>query len=204
MENYQIISFPFYINRAVGYEDNFIFKKKKELEIFCKWYIDSLFERVKMLKKTINTTPGFENWKGDYSPESLIMLTSWFKKNIKISSFSKNEIKELKEKTPELIPYMELNLELLTFETVSLTVDIGMYIAEVFFRNNAQLQWHFVLKGTKNYIFYGRPVIQGFIKNMRFEPTHMMMVQAYGLLDNTFGEDSLKKLYDIWVGDYLD
>lgn len=189
MSEYKIISPPFTLK--------FREMSKEELKAYYKWYIDQIPERINILTKAVNSTSGYENWRPDYTPESLGKLGEWFAEKVETRERTDEEMNELIAKAPASLPGIEYPKRELTNKTFSLAIDIGMYLSQVFLKNIPSLKWQHITKGSKNYIDYGRPVIARF-GNLVFEPTHMMVVQAYSLADKTWGGSSLRKLFETW------
>ncbi len=75
-------------------------------------------------------------------------------------------------------------------------MDVGMYLSQVFLRNNSTLKWGQIF-GSKRFVDYGQPVLVGFGK-VPFNPVRMMLTLAYGLADQTHDGQRLRGIYDIW------
>ncbi|MEH2500319.1 hypothetical protein V1294_006798 [Bradyrhizobium sp. AZCC 1678] len=70
--------------------------------------------------------PGYESWQSDQRPASLDLLGQWFVAQIAVRPRSENEIKNIEDKTklPIDVPGEEL-----TDHTLSLAMDMGMYLS---------------------------------------------------------------------------
>ena len=190
MKTYQII-IPLFIP---DYKND----TKKKLKEFCDWYIDIIPERLEILINTVKTDENYQGWNPDFSPDSLELLGKWFAENIAVRKKSKNELEEFYSNSPEWAKYIEIPDWDLSNKTYSLGIDIGMYISQVFIKNHPEIKWYYYLKGRKDDINYGKPVLEGFGKKY-FNPMRMIRVLAYGLADKTENEKSLRKLYNIWI-----
>lgn len=197
IKNYSQILTPFRLN-IEQYHLTFRDKKKEELDDFCKWYVDSIHDRIEILERAVKTIPDFKIWKADYSPESLKLLEDWFKEVITSREISEEENYKIWGNGPNLNKLSGFDDKTLTEETVSIAIDIGMYLSQVFLKNNPKLRWEFVTKKKTKSMDYGQPVLVGFRNNMTFEPTGMMLSHAFGYSRGDF-KRSLKDLYDIWV-----
>ncbi len=102
-------------------------------------------------------------------------------------------MKFLEEKTK--FP-MDLPAEELTTLTLSLAMDIGMYLSQVFMKNHTQLKWEQPL-GSKKFIDYGQPVLVSF-KPGPFNPVRMVVTFAYGLVGHRKTAKGLRDIYEIW------
>jgi hypothetical protein len=150
-------------------------------------------ERIRILASAAKSTPGYEHWEPDYSPQSLEVLGEWFSTQVETRPRTQKEIDAIqnRSKFPISIPREEL-----TNKTFSLAMDVGMYVSQVFLTNHASLEWAQPF-GSKKFVDYGQPVLSGFGK-MAFNPVHMMVTLAYGLISQAKTGKSLREIYDIW------
>ena len=189
MKQYKIISPPFTLE----------FKEmpKKELVDYYEWYIASIPERVRNLTEAVKSTPGYEKWQPDYTPDSLNLLGEWFAKQIQTRKMTIGEKDKIYAQGPEWFKTVKISNEELTNKTFSLAIDIGMYMSHVFLKNHRSLKWKHIIKGSKNFVDYGQPILEGF-RGDCFNPVHMLVVLAYSLADKTKGNNGLRELYDKW------
>jgi hypothetical protein len=150
---------------------------KKELNRYFEWFDGVLPERLSKLAKAVQSTPGYESWQPDERPASLDLLGQWFVAQIAVRPRSENEIKNIEDKTkfPIGVPSEEL-----TDHTLSLAMDIGMYLSRVFLKNQPSLKWEQPL-ANKKFIDYGQPVLVAF-KPGPFNPVRMVVTFAYGVV----------------------
>ena len=85
----------------------------------------------------------------------------------------------------------------LTERTISLAMDVGMYLSQVFVRNEPSLRWDQIF-GSSRFIDYGQPVLVGFTSKVPFNPVRMVITVAYGLAKGTSDGKRLREIYDIW------
>ncbi|MCK5125752.1 MAG: hypothetical protein KAR42_05810 [candidate division Zixibacteria bacterium] len=189
VDNYSIIQPPFTLK--------FSTMTKQEVKDYCQWYMDQIPIRLEILFNTIHASRGFEEWKPDYTPDSLNMLGEWFASQVETREETQDEIRKMYEDSPDWFKSVEIETWQLTNRTFSLAFDIGMYVSQVFLKNHEKLKWKFITSGSKRYAEYGQPVIYPFGKR-DFNPTGMMYTQAYGLADETYNGGTLRKTYDIW------
>ncbi len=195
MKNYKIIIPPIPLD--------FSNRTKKELKIYYTWYIDIMSERLEQLIKIIKDTPGYKDWNANYSPKSLEKLGRWFYENIEIRKRTKKEKDEIYNNAKEWFKQVEIQNWQLTTQTLSLVFDIGMYLINVFIKNNSKLRIQHQITGSKKDSNYGKPVIIGFKFNMAFDATEIASVLAYGFADKTSDWKELKEVYYVWINDYM-
>jgi hypothetical protein len=166
---------------------------KKELHDYNEWFHKMRPERIAVMTSAIKSTPGYETWEPDCSPESLEPLGEWFRSQIETRPRTSGEIDEIQKrsKTPINVPGEEL-----TNKTFSLAMDIGMYLSEVFLKKHPALEWCQPLRNKKA-VDYGQPVLTGF-GAAPFNPVRMTVTLAYGLASQAKTGKSLREIYNIW------
>jgi len=173
---------------------------KKEAKVYFEKFVAEIPTRIEVLEKYANEKCK-ANLVFDYTVESLVPLWSWFE-----------GIMTVEEKTPEeiqrdldvLADWMhEIVLQNTTrpsLETIAISLDIGVYFAEVFRRNNAdKIYWDYVSK-NKRYISYNHPVLKGFINDGDMDPNLLIKTCVSCSLDKK-EPDMLVDLYNVWSGD---
>lgn len=183
---YQIIQPPFTLK--------FQEMPKQELKDYFAWFQGVVPERLNILTRNVQQTPGFEAWQPDLTPASLDLLGSWFAAQAETRSRTEGEIQEIEDRL--LFP-IEVSDKELTNRTFSLAIDIGMYLSQVFLENHRTLQWDQLFSKKKD-VDYGQPVLVGF-GQVPFNPVRMMVTLAYGLVDKSKTGKRLRDLYDIWA-----
>jgi hypothetical protein len=173
---------------------NFYEMSKNELKAYFKWFQDITPERIAELASAVKSSPGFENWKPDLSPDSLNALGDWFATQIEVRARTQEEIDTFNAQTTYPIERSDREL---TNRTISFAMDIGMYLSQVFLRNHPSLKWE-QLFGSKRFIDYGQPVLSGFAEKAQLNPVSIIVTLAYGLLKGNRTGRRLRELYDIW------
>ncbi len=188
MSEYRIIAPPFTLE----------FRKmsKQELCDYNAWFLAQIPERIVMLEEAVNNTRGFENWKADYTPESLDLLGEWFARQVETRERTEEEIQELQDKAPPRLRGIEYDRRELTNKTFSLAIDIGMYLSQVFLKTVPSLKWQHTTKGVKT-IDYGQPVLASFGR-LVFNPVRMLVALAYGIAKGNRSGVGLRELFEIW------
>jgi len=186
MSAYETIQPPFTLN--------FREMPKKELRAYFKWFQEIMQGRIEQLASTVQS-PGFENWKPNFSPDSLNALGEWFATQIETRPRTQEEIDAFNAQAPFRI---ELSGPELTNRTFWIAMDIGMYLNQVFLRNHPSLKWDQPL-GGKRFVDYGQPVLVGFHGGkVPLNSVRLLVTLAYGLRDNRRGGGRLREIYDIW------
>jgi hypothetical protein len=182
---YSIIQPPFTVNLRD--------MSKKELKEYFDWFMRTIPERVAVLAKAVQQTPGFENWQPDCTPVSLDVLGNWYAASVETRKRSPEELEKIKSKLafPMDVPDYEL-----TGKTLSLAMDVGMYLSQVFLKNHPSLGWEQDLS-TKKSVHYGQPVLTSF-EFGPFGPVHMMVTMAHGFAGGKKTGKTLRDIYDIW------
>ena len=174
---------------------NFSEMSKAELRNYFKWFQDITPERIAQLAFVVQSSPGFENWQSDFSPDSLNALGDWFAGQIETRPRTKEEIDDFNAKAPFPI---EISDSELTNRTFSLAMDIAMYLGQVFLKNHPSLKWDQPLGGKRN-IDYGQPVLAGFWDGkVPFNPVGMVVTFAYGLKRQSRTGGGLREIYERW------
>ena len=187
MSAYETIQPPFTLN--------FPEMSKKELRAYFKWFQEIMPCRIEQLASTVQSSPGFENWQPNFSPDSLNSLGEWFATQIETRHRTQEEIEAFNAQAPFPI---ELSGTELTNRTFSLAMDIGIYLNQVFLLNHPSLKWDQPL-GGKRFVDYGQPVLVGFYEGkVPLNSVGLLVALAYGLRDKRRGGGRLRELYDIW------
>lgn len=183
---YEIIQPPFTLKFAE--------MSKKELADYFQWFMRVIPDRINELANAIRQTSGFEAWQPDKTPSSLNALGDWLSTHVETRERTQNELREIKSRSSYRF---DVSGKELTNETVSLAMDTGIYVSQVFLHNCPSLRWNQPL-GSKKFFDYGQPVLSEFIP-APFNPVRMMVTLAYGLADKTWNGRRLRELYDYWA-----
>ena len=80
----------------------------------------------------------------------------------------------------------------------SLSVDMGLLLAQYFLQAFPDASWHTVLK-PKDHIDYNLPVLGGILSFDGLEPIGLSEVVARGILDDRKEEDGWKLVYELYL-----
>jgi hypothetical protein len=166
---------------------------KEQLREYGRWFGEMIGPRIAELSTAVQSTPGYETWRPDASPQSLSRLSEWFVHQVQTRRRSKREIQDIvrDQEFPIDVPQEEL-----TERTFSLAIDIGMYFGEVVRRNVPGTRWEQMLT-RKNDADYGQLVVKG-TGSVPLNPVRILITLAYGIASGNQGPKRLIELYDVW------
>lgn len=203
---YEVLPFP--LNKP------FCELSHEETESFFHWYLSHIQERVGYLSSSVaKSRLGFRK-ELDYSPDSLIVLWTWFLSVASVENVDKNarlgrddKIYCSKEAFSRYIS--NRSDKRLSEKSKYILNDIGMYLGQMFINNHPNIFWSYY-EMPKGDFFVNKPVLAGFEDGgfnppfkMFFEPIHMSSVQASKLLKGKESNDDLYILYRDWVDHYI-
>lgn len=165
---------------------------KKDLIAYAAWFHDIIPARIAELTRAVTSTPGFEGWEPNATPESLDDLGRWFEGQVEMR---KKDAEEIAEARAKLTFPIDIPDEQLTNRTFSLAMDMGMYFAQVVLENLLGTRWDQPLR-SKKFVDYGQPVIMGF-GTVPMNPVRLMVVSAYSAARKK--RVDLGTLYDTWA-----
>jgi hypothetical protein len=169
---------------------------KSDLKEYFEWFQEVLPERISELERAVVTSATkYETWKPDLTRESLNPLGEWFSEQVTTRPKTEEEIR-----AKYALPYPEwVSNNELTNHTISLAMDLGMYLGKTLQTNNPQLHWAQILK-SKNFVDYGQPVLTGFRSHLvSFNPVRIMIGLAYGISRQEKSNNDLVVVYDVWT-----
>jgi len=184
--------------------DNYAFFEltPKQAKEYFKWYMEEIPHRLTLLWNYIyQDCPEIKAF--DYSPESLIPIWEWYETKIKQVPMSKEEIEYEVSKYPKWMEE-EIRKEITKFttETLSLALDISIYLGEIAVKHHSHLQWGYRTR-PKNEFSANRPVILGLSgKRKYFNPSRITFVLMVKFSEGD-QEDSLYDLYHYWENKYF-
>jgi len=179
------------------YKLNFKLMDKRQANEFSQWFASQIPERITELSQYVKSTPGFERWDADLSPDSLDDLGNWFFSHVQTRPRSKQEKEDIISNSPALFKYVEIPDYDISGLTVSICIDIGMYFCQMLMINVEGLRWD-VITRSKNNIDFHMPVLRGNGK-LVFNPIQLLTSFAYGAASGVRRAKDLKDLYETWV-----
>ena len=164
---------------------------------FLDWFAFQNKPRLEMLADVVRATPGFENWMPDNTPQSLLPLGEWFKAHAKSRPRSNEEMRALVDSGPDWLSKVNLPNWDLDTQTVSLALDIGMYLCQCLRTNLKGLEWFVETKQKRDADFHF-PVLEGF-GPMRFNPIRIVQNVSYAFVEDSKPSSELNRIYQYWV-----
>lgn len=187
--NYSLIKVPELLDKS------FFEMNKKEAQAYLDLFLSIKEERLELLDKAVSTNS--KEWIFDYKPKSLTPLFTWFKSVVATRSKTETEKEKEENKITGLLKgHIDVDNETFTDETVSICSDIGIYFGEVL-RKEKDLKWSFVLK-PKKYVEYAQPILIKKGVQIDLNPRAVIENVARKILEDTYREDELVKLYNVW------
>ncbi|HLF07588.1 MAG TPA: hypothetical protein VI893_10540 [Thermoplasmata archaeon] len=106
-------------------------KSKKEIDSYSKWYRQVIPNRIIELDAEVRLHPQFQDWMPDKSHESLAPLGKWFEGQVQVRRKTETEANaERAHVDPKF--WMALKDYEFTERTISLILDVSIYLGEVF------------------------------------------------------------------------
>jgi hypothetical protein len=189
---------PGYSINEIPFTLNFSELSKRELREYFEWFMNAIPERTSHLANVVQLTAGYDDWNPAETPESLDRLGAWFAEHVTTRKRNPEEIEHIRQQMPFPIDIPDWDLAL---ETLSLTVDIGMYLGQTFVESYPSLKWEQVL-GNKKYADYGQAVVTGFGRT-ELNPLRVVQSIACVIVDESHpsheaGAEELKRTYRVW------
>jgi hypothetical protein len=132
----------------------------------------------------------------NYTRESLPALGRWFELQVETRPRTPEEMAAERLKEPA---WLEGYVKpwVFTERTFSICIDTGIYFAELLRHFHPHLQWDLVLK-PKNDADLHEPVLVGFPGRVRLNPTRIIRVLAYKVVDGESAAAELPRLLRTW------
>jgi hypothetical protein len=169
---------------------------KAEARQYAAWYHQQVPVRIAVLERAVRSTPDYEKWQADETPESLHALGKWFAGQVELRLKSQEELSKERAEAGERWADT-VGTYTLTYRTMSIAYDIGMYLGAVTIRALPQLTWKLIETGRRN-VDYHQPVLVAPGKTVPMNPVALVRVAAWGLADDTWDGGHLFNLYRIW------
>lgn len=183
--------------------DNYAFFEltPKQAKEYFLWYKSEIPNRIALLWEYMKQErPEAESF--DYSPESLIPLWEWYETKIEQVPMTAKEVESRVRIFPKYLESeIRKNTKKFTDKTLSLALDISIYLGEVVVKNHPHLRWNYRTRPKREVSVY-RPVIDGLNYKMTFEPTRIVFVQMLKSVE----KQNINHLYHIychWESEYF-
>ncbi len=187
---------PFYGNWSV--------LSRNQAKIYYEWYIEHIPKRIEVLQQALRTSKedSYQEWIATKTKLSLDVLGKWLVDNVTVTPVKEERRQEIIQEREAVIPkkylsILELPDEELSEQTLSIIIDVGMYLGETFRHHFPQVQWELYTK-NKRYIDYQRPILIGFGKMVDCNPERLVDVLARRIKDKTQDNIGLRNLFEAW------
>ena len=180
---------------AQQFFDNYAFFEltPKQAKEYFLWYTSEIPNRIALLWEYVKQErPETEPF--DYSPESLLPLWEWYEQKIEQVPMTAEEIERRVRVFPKYLESeIRKNTKKFTDETLSLALDISIYLGEVVVKKYPHLRWNYRTRPKREISTY-RPVIDGLNNKMKLEPSRSLFV----LTIESTKEKNPTRLYDLY------
>lgn len=166
---------------------------RQELELYGRWFMSSIDDRLAVLSAAVRETPG-GGFELNFRTDSLLPLGEWLAQRVFLRKRTELEKQEISRAAlPEVaVPEHEL-----TDESISMAFDVGVYLGNVFTQSNAKLFWQQQFLDKRD-IDYGQPTICGF-KQGRANPVRLTQTFAYGVAERRVAPARLHAVAEFWL-----
>ena len=175
----------------------------QEAEAFIKRFRAKAPERVAALEKNVGSTPGFEDWRADFSAESRRRLGPWLLAVARTSRVDPKDVRvEVRDGLDaDIIAAMEtIAKEIVTIElseqTAAMAVDIGIYIGEAVRAQYPSIQWRRCTARCSTNQNY--PLLES-RTNRGWNPIVQLCNFAIALLEKRFEPECFERMYCDWL-----
>lgn len=183
--------------------DNYAFFEltPKQAKEYFLWYTSEIPNRIALLWEYIKQErPEAEPF--DYSPESLIPLWEWYETKIEQVPMTAKEIESRVRMFPKYLESeIQKNTKKFTDETLSLALDISIYLGEVVVKNHPHLRWNYRTRPKREISVY-RPVIDGLNYKMTLDSSRIVFVQMLTSVKEQ-NKNHLYVIYRHWERKYF-
>lgn len=174
----------------------------KQARAYYEWFLQVIPHRLEELRHCLEANGG-AGIPLDFTFESFALLSAWFGTKVGRRPLTAAELAQERAAMPEWLE-SEISQDTLTEETLSLCMDVGIYLGETFRRQYPKLKWERVTK-PKRHAYLNQPVIANFSKNMTLKPFWICNIMAQKItLNGSDPQEELCSAINVWrnyVGD---
>ena len=152
----------------------------QETEEYFQWHLSHLSERISYLSSVVSNSLAIHQSELDLSPGSLLPLWSWFLAVAEIEPTPMARLMELDQQyhthSEQIRAYLlDQSQDQFSLETEFILRDVGMYLGEVFTKNEPGICWSYYEK-PKSDFFVNMPVLLGF-EDSNYQPPFKMVFE---------------------------
>ena len=179
---------------------DFLSLTKAELAQYKDWTVSQIPDRVNQLERLVKCDPKYSDWLADGSPESLVELGEWMVDSLQTRPLSIEEIEYIKS---TLVFEVDFQKWVFTDLCYSIIFDVAMYFSTIFTTKFTNIYWG--INRLKSGMYYGKPVLQGFIKKMDLSLPDVVEVCAIKMVQHedqaAMGLLKVFRIYESYVPD---
>lgn len=179
---------------------NFLTLSNDEMLKYKDWLVSQIPERVRQIEILVKSDPKYSDWVADRSPESLAVLGQWMVDSLQIRPRTIEEIEYIKS---TLIFDVEIQKWDFTDFSYSIILDVALYFSTIFTTSFSNIRWG--INRLKRGMYYGKPVLEGFIKKMDLSLPDVVEVCAMKMVRHedqaAMGLLEVFRIYESYVPD---
>lgn len=169
--------------------------KASEGRSYFTWFLSEVPQRLAQLANVVSSSTPDLAGVLRLSPESLVPLGTWFCSVVTACTKGEDQVTRELSAMSERARRMGVEDWALTTESLSIAVDLGIYLGEVFIKQDPRLRWELCTRPKRD-VSYNQPVLEG--GKMRLDPIQLVVVLAYGIARGNRGPNDLADLYHGW------
>jgi hypothetical protein len=148
---------------------------------YCARFVAGIPGRIEVLADYVKSSPSHRTWRPDLTLISLRELGAWLKSTVKVRPMTEKELREIEPIYPSP---MDLRGETLTAETISITIDVAMYLSQAFITMfPGRVKWGKPVKGKRSEV-YALPYLQA-LGPVPLNPIGIVMAQVEGVANQS-------------------
>lgn len=188
---YPLISPPFLISESTT---------KREAKEYYRWFLSIMSERIQVLETYVRNSHKklFPNWQADCTPASFAVLGEWFVYHASKMDVPKMYL-DMAKQNNTLLSHVEIENWSLSEQSISLSMDIGIYYGEALRSYSHDLYWDIHPSRSKYFIDYHQPVLIHRTEQLdhlqTFNPIRAVEGFAYQLVSSDCSPQQLGEMF---------
>lgn len=180
------------ISIASGLNKPYVEYNHKEVDDYFSWFLSIKNQRLKILYDAV-----FGSEDMTFSSEKLQAIQYFLEDNIVTKPRPLKEIEKIRQSLPkELQNIHKIPAHVFVEPTLSIMIDVGIYLAEYMRTEIPGLEWD--MERESDMVYFGRPVLMKQGLAQRFCPSWLIEVVVDKVYDKRAKEDELLELFKIW------
>ncbi len=172
---------------------------KDEARIRFEWFLAQIPLRLKSLCDAVGVEQPRLVAKLNFTPESLVPLGEWFIKHVHARKLTKEEMVNGERIIPQSLftdnseDTVDIRNWVLTDETISLSFDIGIYMAKIFENKFRSIRWTYLTE-RMHATYPNEPILDGIFG--QFSPFREVLTFSYSVNIGQTIADGLRAIYE--------